>query len=289
MNMLPRIVRMGLLVGLLVAGSAQAATYWLDKHFDKVPRSQARYRAVVSETREQPGWPITIRRVDGGRYMNAYVDNPKLNGNYKMVGPYRQYRDSGDRALIETGQRNAKGQSTGTITFYDRQGHLDRKAEYAHGKRNGPTLEYDEDGEVYRTTEYVDGKKEGPSKSFRDGVLQSIEPYRDDLREGAAEYYYRPDKQRADGQERRLRLRIHYKNGRRNGWTRAWNDQGQLLSETHYDHGSKDGVERAFIYNDDGDRSLVAIAHYKAGKRVGVTEDFYRHERRIYADDGSER
>lgn len=292
MKRLPRIVRMGpivgLLVGLLAAGSAQAAT-WLDKQLHKVPRSQARYRAVVGETHEQPGWPITIRRVDGGRYIQAYVDNPKLIDDYKLVGPYRQYRDSGHRPLIETGQRNAKGQPTGTITVYDRQGRIDRKVEYAHGKRNGRMRKYGENGEVYRTTEYVDGKKEGPSKSFHDGVLRSIEPYRNDRREGAAEYYYLPDKQRADEQERRLRLRIHYKNGRKNGWTRAWNDQGQLLSETHYADGKKDGVERAFSYDDDGDRGLVAIAHYRAGKRVGVTEDFHRHERRIYTDDGSER
>lgn len=293
MNRRLRIVRMGpivgLFVGLLAAGSAEAATYWLDKQLDKVPRSQARYRAVVDETREPPGWPITIRRVDGGRYMNAYVDNPKLVGDYKLVGPYRQYRDSGHRPLIETGQRNAKGQPTGTITVYDRQGHIDRKVEYAHGKRNGRMRKYSEDGEVYRTTEYVDGKKEGPSKSFHHGVLRSVEPYRNDRLEGAAEYYYRPDKQGADGQKRQLRLLIHYKNGRKNGWTRTWNDQGQLLSETHYVDGKKDGVERGFSYDDDGERGVTAIAHYKAGKRVGVTEDFYRNERRIYADDGSER
>ncbi|WP_136064945.1 toxin-antitoxin system YwqK family antitoxin [Modicisalibacter radicis] len=290
MNNPPRVARVGLALLLLVAGSAQAATYWLDKQLDTVARGQAQYKAEVSEIRAQPGWPITIRRVDdGGLYMESYVDDPRLGGDYKVVGPFKQYRDGGDHALIEKGQRSAGGETTGTITVYDRQGRIARTVEYDHSQRNGKMREYTEDGEVYRVTDYVDGKIDGKRVSFRNGIIDGVEHYRDGRMEGAAEYYYLGDKGDADHDKPPLRLRIHYENGCRDGWARNWTRQGQMKSETHYADGKKDGVERFFYIDDDGDRHLASIVHYRAGKLVGVARDFYRHERRIYADDGSQR
>jgi antitoxin component YwqK of YwqJK toxin-antitoxin module len=123
----------------------------------------------------------------------AYHTNEKIKrvGNYDNgveSGLFKEYDESGN---IEAEYSMSKGELNGSLKTYYPNGKLKKSGSYLNGKEQGNFAEYDENG--VKQAEYVmaNDMKNGVLKIYKDGKINILKTFRDDVKNGQIiEYYY---------------------------------------------------------------------------------------------------
>jgi antitoxin component YwqK of YwqJK toxin-antitoxin module len=140
---------------------------------------------------------------------------------------------------------------------------------YSNGKQM-LKIKYDKNQSGYATLYWDNGKKMAEGKYVNvnvkdsiwkfygiDGVLMATESYKNGIRDGLAQSFYR---------NKKVSEEIGWKNGKKNGIWRKYYDNGQTRMETRYVNNEMDGIFHVFYQNG----RMYIDGGYKADLKHGV-------------------
>jgi antitoxin component YwqK of YwqJK toxin-antitoxin module len=118
------------------------------------------------------------------------------NGNLKKVGNYKNgvenglFKEFDEFGSIEVEYNMLNGILSGSVKYYYPNGNLRRAGKHNGGKESGEFVEYDEFGA--KTAEYVmlNGARNGVFKVYKEGKIDVLTTYVDDIRNGVYENYF---------------------------------------------------------------------------------------------------
>jgi len=123
----------------------------------------------------------------------------------------------------------------GIQIIYDSPGkHIYIITHYINDLKDGIEQEFNSLNELERTSIYKNDLKEGIETLYSYGNSYAFIPYKSDLIDGVAQYYY---------DNGILKLESSYVNGEKSGIENEYNDLGELIRETSYLNGLKDGIQ----------------------------------------------
>lgn len=141
------------------------------------------------------------------------------------------------------------------ITLKDGSGNLAQSGITEDGDLEGNWVEYHPNGLVKSITSYVDGKKEGLMIELNNsGQLEKKMTYHNDMLHGE----YKEFKYTVVKEER------NYQNGKLEGLTKVYYDNGKIMEEGAYKNGTRDGVSKWY----DQEGNVTIEYEYKNGQLV---------------------
>lgn len=128
---------------------------------------------------------------------------------------------------------------------------------YVDGLRDGAQERFHPDGTRAALVSYVAGIRSGPEQRWHaDGTLRFAATRVDDVLAGAVVWYHPGGTQK--------RYECTYSDGKRDGIARTWDEQGNLIEESHFAAGRRDGD--VVKYHANGQRAYYC--HYRDGRRA---------------------
>ena len=176
---------------------------------------------------------------------------------------------------------------------YDKGGndyYVARRLNFSDGKIDGVQKYYNDDGTLKSEHIMMNGVKEGPQKFYRDGVLNRIENYKNNILNGERiEFFPGTDK---------IRTSSHYENDKKNGITDVYYESGNIHQKIKYHQGQiksfkqfyKDvNLKREGTYTTrfGGEPQIgLEISYYPNGNKESKIDHMTR-ESTYYREDGS--
>jgi len=104
---------------------------------------------------------------------------------------------------------------------------------------------------------YKKSNQDGCWKSFSSGLLKEEGNFKDGKKEGVWKYY---------NEEGRLMREVNYKKGERHGLVKVYRKKGMLKKEETYKQDKKEGLYKAYYYNGQ----LIEKGNYKEDQKEGL-------------------
>jgi antitoxin component YwqK of YwqJK toxin-antitoxin module len=138
------------------------------------------------------------------------------------------------------------------------------KTTYENGVKEGFHGEYYiKSGVLSVETTFINGLLDGKFKKYyRQGELLGIETYKNGIKEGLKETYFRRDFYQQKPNV--LRSRYYLKDGKKQGLSESFHENGKLRIKANYNRGEYDGVLE--VYYDNGELWMKSL--YKNGKII---------------------
>ena len=196
---------------------------------------------------------------------------------------------SGKTEGLVQGHFNA-GKKHGSWNEYYSNGQLKEVGTFHFNQKEGEWLEYDEDGFLRSRSNYKNSLKHGSSESFYKGTKTSDGYYHKGLKHGVFNTYWEP--------EGTLHFRNTYDKGRKIGVHKRFRWNGSIIHSQEFIPNTNESIFT--FYEDDGNvgftgtleddyphgdwqeyhnailgGGLMHEAAYKNGKRVGIWKTFY--------------
>lgn len=135
----------------------------------------------------------------------------------------------------------SNGKMNGQLKTYHYNGKLKTIGNFTNGKENGLFKEYDKEGNLTAEYTMANGKKNGLLKIFRDGKIEELTTYRDDIKNGQhLEYSYNKETGKVQ-----LKSIGDYVNDERNGTWKVYfiedKNAERVLTFENYTKGIKNG------------------------------------------------
>ncbi len=242
---------------------------------------------LVSEGAYKEGYP-------DGTFKEYYSDkklkSQKTFAAGKINGKAITYYPDGK---IETEKEFKKGVENGIDRRYSESGKITSDDRYADGKQTGKSVRQitSNAGDYVLTANYKDGKLDGDySEIFTDGMVKAKGRYVDGKKRGQWEY------NRADGNKQptevydntgdmikkttyfttgKVEIEREMKDGKNNGVTRRYDNEGNLRSEINYKNGREDGKSVIFYLSNED--NYKATSYYTNGKLNGDYSEEYEN------------
>lgn len=153
------------------------------------------------------------------------------------------------------GQPYNDGSDLSAVQNRDASGNLSESGTLKGGKREGAWTEYYSNGIVKTVTSYVNGLKEGAKVELgTTGQLERKMDYHlDQLHGEYKEFKYST-----------LREERYYQNGKLEGTTKIYYDNGKIMEEGAYKNGTRDGLSKWY----DQEGNVTIEYEYKNGQLV---------------------
>lgn len=182
------------------------------------------------------------------------VDGEKLNLKYWY------YSDFSIEAL---GNRNAFGKNVGTWVSFGKSGFIDMIGAFDDkGNKDGKWIYFNYLGDTVKIVTYKLGVAEGPYKIYRNGYLDEVGTYANDMISGEIFEYY------PDG---KLKMKDVFLNDKRNGKGIQYYSNGNVKYEYTSLNGQLEGVFKEYYYHG----ALKQVANYKNGKYDGSFKEYF--------------
>lgn len=219
---------------------------------------------------------------DGTVSSTGHLQDGKPEGFWKNFYPDGTLKSEGRRTnhLLDS-----------TWSFYNEQGDLMQQIEYKNGQRQGETRTY-RNGALQKVEFFQDDVKQGfVCQYYPSGDLKSLTPYIDGKEEGEGFEFARGDERiitlltYRDGNLRTSEPinRLNNNNKKHGRWVEFY-PNGIIKSEGYYTNGLKNGIFKTF----DKEGNLLDIQKYKDGElETGAEAAVILDIRNTYYPDGS--
>lgn len=232
---------------------------------------------------------IAGKEIEAGKKL--YFDKDWMPTEKKKAVYYRTTKTSG--SLIEVNdfyangklQMNGKAEllfpfyHSGEFTYYDNEGHLTSKSNYADNELNGNYEAYYPNGIISTKETYQRGKLNGPVTFYYDNgkVKTSGGAYNNGLKEGEWKDYY------PDGT---LGAVTNWQSNKRQGNARGYYEDGRLYYDVNFVDNTIDYHQPASVLNNDGKPALTHIKLDQSG-RVNYEYLFVDGTKKVLTDENN--
>lgn len=148
----------------------------------------------------------------------------------------------------------------GPYEYKSPSGDYAEKGTYSNGQKTGLWTQYGSDGKISSEKNYLNGKLDGESKQYTNDVLRKSEEYKDDKRDGVVKEF--------DDAGNPLSS-TEYKNGKKHGKETLYKN-GEIASEREFLEGEKNG--KSIEYRSGKKYEEVT---YVKGKKNGESIKYY--------------
>lgn len=198
--------------------------------------------------------PIKRFSKNGQLIFSAMCVNGKLHGM-----KYRWYEDGTPRECVFYNH----GIKDGVLRMWKPHGILSEESFYQNGKLEGLFQKWNESGELIARKNFKQGRLHGLSEGFvLTGAWQKCY-YQKGIPHGLREDYCYDVR----GQ-RRLKKRLNYEYGKKEGLAERWHLNGQLCNRRYFQNGEMEGPSESY----DHKGKLIERNHFKNGKLHGLCE-----------------
>lgn len=209
---------------------------------------------------------------------NEYYRDGKIKGignyfNDEKHGKWSYYDSYGTIYKTENYQN---GKLHGEFLMYHNRYNADEKLRLCQegicidGKKEGEWKTYDRNGNITALEMYANGKRHGENKAYDKGILKNVVPYKEGREHGTATWFYTTEEYRGNVQDI-----IHFVNGKEEGESKSFWENGQLEKIEYYQNGRKEGAYKKFYRNGQ----LRETGTYHRGKKIGEWKFFYENGR----------
>ncbi len=241
---------------------------------------------------------------------NAKKEKKQPKAEVKEDGLHEEWWDNGQ---LKSRITYKDGKYNGLYEMWDYDGQLMYRINYKDGKKGGLYEEWYSNGKQRVRVTYKDGKEDGlyevwdynghllSRKFFRDGKeIEMPEELREQEKQKAEETKVEPKEEKqtkADGKKDglseewwdngQLKSRITYKDGKKDGLYEEWGKDGKLRHRINYKDGKYNGLYEWW----DKDGQLMSRINYKDDKKDGLSEEWWdsgQLKSRITYKDGKE-
>lgn len=244
-------------------------------------------KVLVTEGNYKDGYPNgTFKEYYGDKQLKSqktFVDG-KLDG--KVINYYQNGK-------IYTETEFSKGVENGIDRRYDETGKITSDSKYINGKQTGKSVQQitSNIGDYELVSNYKDGLLDGDyAEIFTDGVVKAKGKYTGGKKTGQWEY------NKANGNKQptevydntgdlikkttyytngKVEIEREMKDGKDNGVTRKYDNEGKLKSEINYKNGKEDGKYMMLYTSTMG--NYKAIGNYTNGKLNGDYAEEYEN------------
>ena len=174
--------------------------------------------------------------------------------------------------------------------WIEKQGEMTYKGEYVTNKKVKNWIGYYPNNFIYKVEYFSNGVKDGISLQFdRHGKITILENYKNGLAHGQTVYYSQysetplSETEYTNGKKNGL-FRQYYDNAKlqedtwfkddlKNGKSKWFNKNGQMIAEYNYKDGNFDGIQKTFYEND----TVQSVSNYIDNKQSGESKEYYRN------------
>ncbi len=229
-----------------------------------------------------------------GQFTDYYIDKePKSRTTFvngKVNGKVTTWHPNGK---IATEKEFKNGVEDGSDIIYNEDGEVRSESHYANGKQTGKSVRQitGNRGDYTLTAYYKDGQYDGEySEVYTDGIVKVKGAYtngkktgqwdncKDDGTKTGTEVYDTTGdliKKITYFNTGKVEIERAMKNGKSEGVTRKYDNEGKLKSEINYKNGREDGKSYVFYTSNQDDYS--ATSYYTNGKLNGDYSETYEN------------
>ncbi|MBK8846177.1 MAG: toxin-antitoxin system YwqK family antitoxin [Bacteroidetes bacterium] len=192
----------------------------------------------------------------------ASIDTTRTKVEGKKNLEFLEVRNQSDE-IAESGYL-LQGKKDGVWKKYYTNGPLNRLEEYSDGVLNGTVVELNRGGTIDLDENYVDGKLHGLRVKYHYGMQSVIEHYKSGLLHGEKIMYYENSQKQEEGV---------YNNGKREGETKWYNQDGKLITMYTYKDGRLEGPIKEYYANGTVQKEGNHINDVEEGEWKEYSED----------------
>lgn len=145
----------------------------------------------------------------------------------------------------------------GVFNSYDELGNLQAVLRFDNEQLNGIARFY-QGTELSQVAKFKDGKLNGRMLIYQDGIITTYCSYKDGKLNGAMITFY---------ESKKIKTRLNYLLGRRNGPYRCYDTKGNKINEANYKDDKLDGFN--ILYYPNGE--IIKKEKYEMGKLIEVS------------------
>lgn len=225
---------------------------------------------------------ITTYTLENGVIENVETKIIKTNKGNVVEKKYKN-RDNSIQKIV----RKLNDTLEGKQEVYSYLGKLKEIINYTKGVKNGKHIFFSDKGTLFYEYNYINGKKTGAFKKVPEGYAPeyyALEEGRyNDKEELTGEFTcYLQDKKTVDSlgkmnENRFVILSGTYKDGKKVGLWKTFDEKGKLLKKTNFTNNDNDLYESKKYYNNS--KKLKSSVKYNTKKNVGVRKEYYVNEK----------
>ena len=215
-------------------------------------------------------------------YINGALDEKRLawfaDGHIQLqteykngapIGKHKEYHSSFENNgehILKVEAQFEEGKRQGLHQEYHPNGQKHMSINYKDGVFDGRKAMWNDKGDLIEDAHYHDGKLNGKYFVRNGDLSEAIYHYKEDLKDGIHEMHYPPQKGRA----RKLALKAGYKEDLLEGDVLEYNLNGVLVAQTPFKNGKKEGTTKVF----DNEGILRLSIDYSHGEHNGPFKEF---------------
>lgn len=228
----------------------------------------------------------SLRNGEPDGYWKTFYENGTLKSegnrkNFQLDSIWTFYNEEGNKTLVIN---YLEGKKNGARVTYRENEYIEEH--FVNDQKQGLTTVYFSNGKVKSTTNFINGLENGLSKTFNEeGVVVLLVEYKSGFVVSRESINHTDMKGDQQGRwvffwdNGKIRLEGNFRDGRKHGYFKSYDRNGDLLTVEKYDNGIKqvDAAEVATLdlrtdYYPDG--TIKTVAGYRNGKPEGIRREY---------------